>query len=516
MLRSQIYLSRTYDTFEIQSARLHASEMLLEFYDRRGFNMAWLEKGVLSPAGEGLIDLLQNSKREGLHPPDYHIHSIETIWDNINQQRESTDGDLYIEMELLLTDAFFIYASDLLAGRMDPDSMERVFVQKTPMDLIEYLEEVLSHETPKDLLKSLGPPFKGYSDLRTALAHYTEIQDKGGFTQLPPVGDLKEGDKSPQVALLRERLKEEPFLEVDLVATDQELFDNQLKEALSLLQAQRNLEVTGYLNNQTRRYLNNSAQEMIDGILINLERWRWLPPFLEERYILVNIPGFYLEFIENQERVMDMRVIVGHLGQKTPSLQSRISHLVFSPRWYIPTSLAKRKYLPMVREEPEELEEMKIRVYELTSDGYIEIDHRDVDWENVDTDNFNYYFWQDAGPWNRLGRVIFMFPNPYHVYLHDTPDKYLFDRSVRTFSEGCIRIGKPIELALYLLRDQGWSEERVQEVIERRREETVFLNPSVPVYLEYFTLWIDEGRLEVIDDIYRKDQKLLDSFMASW
>lgn len=509
LVRSQIHLSLAYETFQIRNEELKARNQVIAFYEERGFQPAWLDKGVLSPTGETLLTLLKEAHLEGLYPEDYHTPLLERLWREINKEGESVASDLYTEMELLLTNAFFLYASDLTSGRIHPHHMDRVWVRETHVDLVHYLEETLALEEPRQAFTDLSPLHQNYQDLLTALHLYMRVEEQGGWIPLPSGEDIREGDENLQVALLRARLKEEPFLRVDLESDREEYFDEHLKDAVALFQRQRGLEITGTLNSQTRTSLNIPASTIIQRILINLERWRWLPPTLGERYILVNIPDFHLYLVEDEEMIMEMRVIVGHNQQKTPLLKSHINHLVFSPRWYIPTSITLRKYLDMVRDEPEELERLRIRVYERTDEGFIEVDHRSIDWESVDTHDFPYYFWQDAGPWNSLGSVIFMFPNPYYVYLHDTPDKSLFQRSVRNFSEGCIRIERPRELALYLLPDEEWDEERIQRIIDRRVEVTVFLEESIPVYLQYFTAWTDErGVLRLIDDVYHHDGTL--------
>lgn len=517
LVRSQIHLSLTYETFQVRNVELKAKNLIIDFYEKRGFQLAWLENGVLSPMGEILLRFLGEAHLEGLYPEEYHASLLETLWRAILKESESVDRDLYIDMELLLTNAFFLYASDLTSGRIHPDRMQRAWVRETTVDLVHYLENALNQEDLKEAFQDLRPLHQNYQNLLLSLIHYMEIQSKGGWELLPPGDDLKEGDQGQQVAQLRERLREELYGQIDLDADQEDYFDKNIREAIALFQGQRGLEVTGGLNTPTRNALNIPVSDIIQRILINLERWRWLPKTLGDRYIFVNIPDFHLHLVDDGEMVMDMRIIVGHNQQKTPILASRINHLVFSPRWYIPTSITLRKYLAMVKEEPEELERLRIRVYERTEEGFIEVDHRSVDWDAVDTTDFPYFFWQDAGPWNSLGRVIFMFPNPYYVYLHDTPDRSLFQRSVRNFSEGCVRIEKPIELALYLLSNEDWTEERIQSIIDRRAEVTVFLEESMPVYLQYFTAWSDDlGGLQIRDDVYQHDRHLERFFIPSW
>lgn len=511
-LRSRLYLIQTYETFHIKGEKLHALDLLMTFYEGRGFQIAWLTEGTLSESGKIFLSLLKEAHLEGLNPGDYHLETIDEIWMELSTEMASVDSYLMVDLDILLTNAFFVYASDLEAGRLHSRTLERAWVKKTTSSLLEVLEVILQNGE-EEHFQELKPSHRDYNRLVSIIPSYWEIIQEGGWPQLPEGTRLQEGDQQEAVKTLRLRLSQEPNQRRDLTNQTLDHYDPILKEAVMDFQERYHLEVTGEVNDQTRRMLNIPAENILHQIFINLERWRWFPPHPEERYLLVNLPDYSLKVVERGETVMDMRVIIGHDGQKTPVFNSRISHLVLSPRWYIPTSLAIRSYLPKARDKPEDLEEMRIRVYEKTEGDFEQIDPRGVDWEDVPIDDFPYYFWQDPGPWNRLGNVIFMFPNPYHVYLHDTPDQYLFNRRVRTFSEGCIRIEKPMELALYLLPHQQWSLERIQEIVARRVEHTVFLPQSVPVYIQYCTAWVhEEGMLHLRDDIYQRDRPLKEKF----
>lgn len=515
-LREQLYLAQTYENFRIKREELHAADLLIHFYEKRGFQPAWLKEGTLSSSGETLFSLLWQSHLEGLHPEEYHLHTINGIWMELSTEMASIDSNLMVEMDILLTNAFFVYASDLQAGRLNQKSLEREWVKETTFDPITVLEEIL--ENPEERrFQELSPSHRQYNRLVELIPLYWEIMQQGGWPHLPEGITLEKGDQNHAVALLRKRLLQEPFQRIDLQVGAEDVYNHHLQEAVMDFQRRYHLEVTGQVDDATRSFLNKTVEEILHQIVINLERWRWFPPYLEDRYILVNLPDFGLLVVESGETTMEMRIIIGHDQQKTPAFNSRISHLVLSPRWYIPTSLAIRTYLPMVKNEPEQLEEMRIRIYERTDAGFEEIDVASVDWEDVDTGNFQYYFWQDAGPWNRLGKVIFMFPNPYHVYVHDTPDKYLFNRRVRTFSEGCIRIEEPMELALYLLaNNQQWSIERIEETVAKRTETTVFLPQSIPIFIQYSTAWVDDrGMLHLRNDIYQKDPPLKNAYLLS-
>ena len=244
-----------------------------------------------------------------------------------------------------------------------------------------------------------------------------------------------------------------------------------------------------------------------------MERWRWLPPNLGDRYILVNIPSFGLELFDSGKRVMTMKVIVGKPYLSTPVFNARMTYMVLNPRWLVPRSIAIKEILPALRRDPGYLDRENLRVFEGSGPGRREVDPETIDWHEVSPRHFPYQFRQDPGPKNPLGRLKFIFPNPFDVYLHDTPSRGLFARAVRGFSHGCIRIEKAIDLADYLLKDnENWNRERLLAATDFSRERTVTLPHPISVEIVYFTAWVDEdGTVNFRDDIYGRDKELAET-----
>jgi murein L,D-transpeptidase YcbB/YkuD len=221
--------------------------------------------------------------------------------------------------------------------------------------------------------------------------------------------------------------------------------------------------------------------------------------------------NFELNVVEKDQPVMAMRVIVGKGYRRTPVFSGKMIYLVFNPYWHVPHSIAINDKLPLIRKEPNYLMKQHIRVFQGWGAEANEIDPKSIDWYKVDAKNFRYTLRQDPGPWNALGRVKFMFPNRFNVYIHDTPSRELFNKSARMFSSGCIRIEKPIELAAYLLRDDPkWTSESILAAIDRQVEQTVQLREPIWVHLLYWTAWVSEDNItHFVRDIYGRD-KLLD------
>ncbi|MGB7295570.1 MAG: L,D-transpeptidase family protein, partial [Candidatus Aminicenantales bacterium] len=255
---------------------------------------------------------------------------------------------------------------------------------------------------------------------------------------------------------------------------------------------------------------NVSAAERLTQIRANLERWRWITQELGERYILVNVADFRVGVVEAGREVMSMPAVVGRAYRRTPAFSGTMSHLEINPTWTVPPKLAREDILPKVRKDPAYLGQKGFRVFENWSEGAREIDVSAFDWSLVKAENLPYKFRQDPGPQNSLGRIKFMFPNKFDVYLHDTPERELFNRAVRDFSSGCIRIERPVDLAEYVLRDDpDWTKEKILTAIKGGETRVVNLRNPLGVHLLYWTAWLGEdGRVQFRQDIYLRDAAL--------
>jgi len=237
-----------------------------------------------------------------------------------------------------------------------------------------------------------------------------------------------------------------------------------------------------------------------------MERWRWLDENMGNRFLIVNIANYDLRIFQDNEVVFQKPVIVGRNYRKTPVFSDKIRYLVLNPTWTVPQKLAIEDKLPEIKKNPEYLSKLGFTLYQLGTTNVV--DPASVDWKSLKK-SFPYRMVQSPGPQNALGQVKFMFPNAYDVYLHDTPARELFSKTERAFSSGCIRVSDPIELVEFLLKDQGWSRERIDEVLASKLTQTVNLSSPMPVHLEYWTAWVDKiGKLHFRNDIYERNPDL--------
>lgn len=478
--------------------------LLRAFYAGRGYAPVWTDGEQLRHQAYYAIDQLSRAGEDGLYPDEYHINEIRLGLD-------STPGSASGALELLLTDGLLRYIRHLRTGRLDPQATDTEWhIRPGVIDPAAVLAGITASSSFRDALHQLTPRHRGYQRLRTLLGAYRSLESIGGWPVIPPGEPLERGSYDQRVHLLRHRL----MLSGDLAGFDYREafnFDATLDEAVRDFQVQHGLEVDGVVGRKTLAALNVPISERIEQIQLNMERWRWMPDELGDRYLLVNMAGFELQAIEDDETVMDMRVIIGRPYRSTPAFAGEMSYLVFNPYWNVPHKLAILDLLPKQQANPEYLARKGFRVYVDWSKDAQELDPADIDWAAYTAETFPYRLRQDPGMSNSLGRIKFMLPNPYAVYLHDTPSRHLFRRPVRTFSSGCIRVEEPLQLADFVLGNEaGTRTVDVLEAIDNGENHSVSLPQKVPVYLLYLTAWVDdEGRAHFHDDVYGRDVLVL-------
>lgn len=343
--------------------------------------------------------------------------------------------------------------------------------------------------------------------LRAALADHWQLAEEGGFIRVPIGSSLRLGMRDERVEALRARLTQTGDV-LSGQPAESELFDENLEAAVRHFQARHGLDDDGIVGRLTLAELNTAVEERIRQLMVNMERWRWLPHDPGERFIMVNIAGFNMVVVERGVPIMRQRVIVGRDYRQTPVFNCNMTYLVLNPSWEVPNSIAVRDILPEVRRDPDYLRRLGFRVLQGWGAEERELDLDTIDCDAVPADRFPYRFRQEPGPLNALGRVKFMFPNRYAVYLHDTPARDLFRRSDRAFSSGCIRVEHPLDLADLLLEGSArWTPQALREALATEEERTVTLPRSMPVHLVYMTAWVDSrGVLQFRSDVYDRDR----------
>jgi L,D-transpeptidase YcbB len=482
-----------------------------QFYQQREFAPAWIENAAPKSQMDDLIAALREANREGLDPDLYGATLIAERRDEASRgflTRQGFDPDEAGTLDVWLTYIYLKYASDLASGISDLATADRSWhIKPDDFDPFAHLTEALDRNRVTQSLRDLVPDHREYTALRDALADSRKLADDGGWPKVPGNLRLKPGQKHVAVPALARRLAASGDYRGRVPAEDPEAdgkepvaYGEELQEAVKRFQARHGLAVAGVVGAETVAALNVPVEARIRQIELNLERWRWLPRDLGDRYILVNVPEMRLRVFEKGRIPLAMNVVVGTKATQTPIFNDEMSYLVFSPYWNVPDSIAQGETLPGMMRDPAYLARNNMEIIDKAGNA---IDPGEMDMDALD----NYRFRQRPGAANSLGLVKFMFPNQYNVYLHDTPATSLFTRANRAFSHGCVRVAEPVALAEYVLRDQReWDTDAIEAAMNSGTEKTVKLTEKLPVYLGYWTAFVDEdGALHFRDDVYGID-----------
>jgi murein L,D-transpeptidase YcbB/YkuD len=485
-------------------------DTLMEFYANNGQRLAWCDdSGNLLPSTKILLDALRRAGEHGLDPEDYALSRLDLLAEQIGKPPfDDAAVARLADFDLLMTAAFFRYASDLSTGRVHPDEIRNDWHTNPPeLDPLTKLDQALKDDNLVELLEALPPPHAGYARLRKALNELQKVKAAGGWPAIPDGPTLELGSCEPRVALLRKRLsapaKEEKSA-TDATADECAPFDEALAGSVRRFQVQHGVEPNGKVDGLTLGELNVSVGRRMRQLVVNLERWRWIPRRLGDPHVFVNIPGFDLELVRGGVSAWRTRIVVGKAFTPTPVFSDRIVAVVANPPWNVPNSIAVGEYLRELRKDPSRFKRRGIRLLQGPEENPRDVDPASVDWHALGNGRFPYRLRQDPGPSNALGRLKFQLTNDYRIYLHDTPTRSLFGQLDRDLSHGCIRVEKPLDLATQLLGES--SQGALREALDQTQERHLTVKPPVPIHILYLTAWVDEaGVLRFSPDVYGFD-----------
>lgn len=527
----------------VVSSRSVAGEVSLKhtqaiepFYLHRDYQPIWMDSFELTSAGKELLQALRETAADEWRNYGYSLPTLERETARLtNVPKQAT------AVEVLLTDAFITYAQQVLNAQLLPDTKEGDHpslrkVVNTPSgtlvteeQIVELLKDSLRRNDLGTLLAQLTPTNPSYLRLRKELNRYLAIANSGSWYPLPAelvleanarhrlvphlrwlltqTGDMPKGTLSwlfKEKAEFTQSPKDDQA--VDL-SRDEFVFDTDLQTGLANFQRRHNLPISTQLDKRTLAWLNIPPYQMAQKIALNMKRWRHLPRDLGKRYVMVNMTDYRLQLVSGGTTELDMKVIIGNQQRRTPVMAQKISTLELAPTWSVPKRIALTSLIPKARKNPAYLEQKGFQIIGKVDGVDQFISPHDIDWEKTNAKNFPYRIVQKAGDDNSLGAIKFLFPNDKDIYLHDTSQPELFNLSNRAISSGCVRVEQPRLLADKLLRgQQGWNRHNIDTAIEQNRTTRIKLQEEVPVYLMYWTTWVnDEGILQVRDDIYQRD-----------
>jgi len=535
-------------SYEIDQEKLYSSKVLQQFYQNRNYAPAWINykapiwintnvppwinasspvrlnsdspawiesdipvwinSNVLQKNGYVLLDYIRQAARHGLNAADYHLFLLEKYIGKTAFFMAMDTEDM-MKLDVLLTDAFLILGLHLYYGRVDSEKEGESWTiqRKEPeLQLNRKLEEALTAGDIANGLNMLAPRYRSYWMMKKDLAFFIELENEP-WPAIVSDTTINPGQSNQLLPKIRKRLVKLRYpLSNEVSAT----YDEELGKQLKFFQKDWGLNADGVIGKGTLLALNTKPNALINRLKVNMERFRWLPLNEPRKYLMVNIVSFDLVLIDGIDTLISMRAIVGKDYRETPVFDARMTYIVFGPSWTVPPTILKNDVIPELRKGPEYLIKKNMKL--LRHNGS-EIAYDEIDWSKITRNNFPYMVRQGPGPENALGKVKFMFPNSYNVYIHDTPTRGYFARDDRAMSSGCIRVEKPFELAELLLADSPeWPPEKIHTAMQQSREQTASLKTPVDVLILYLTAWTDgNGRVQFRKDIYTRDELILNA-----
>jgi len=479
------------------------TERLYRLY---GNNPLWLtSEGLHDKRTKALTNALLAANADGMRMDDYPIGPLATAIAAVKQSGKPTAEQL-ATADVLLTASFVALGTDLLTGQIDPRTVSQSWhVDPEKENVDSALVRNLRFEALDKALATMRPTDADYAGLSRELQRFRAIVAKGGWQKIPETKNVKPGESANAAVLaaVRNRLAAEGIIAATGPATpsmlpspqagagaDANVYDAGLAGAVAIYQSRHAINVDSALGKETIESMNLPAEYRLGEIAANMERFRWLPRSFGSRYIFVNVPAFRLEAYDAGQKVLEMKVIVGqeYEDRATPVFADSMETVVFRPYWNVTPDIARKEIFP------------KGQAY----------------WESENMETYReggaLRIRQRPGPKNALGFVKFLFPNDYNIYLHDTPNRELFDKDVRAFSHGCIRVEKPEQLAQWVL---GWDGSKVSEWMQNQPDNrSVKVPRKIPVYIAYFTAYINNNQLYFGNDLYSRDDRLVPLVMA--
>lgn len=489
-------LSAAYYGTRAGTAAHDDAQRLYFLYGARHFEPIWLTRDSagkvgFSPSADKIIALFRDAETEGLRPGDYLTPAIEL-------NRIPGNATAMAGLETAFSAAVMRYANHLHNGRVRPQSVSENFdIQPKPIDEAALLARLAGSDDPAAVLGELEPRHPQFLALKAALARFEDdAADRPAPIAQGPV--LRPGNSDTRLPAIRDRLK--------LTASTSAAYDEATVTAVKDFQRGLGLEVDGIIGPATIAALNGGPATRREDIIANMERWRWMPADLGAFNVVVNIPEFRLAINRDGREEYTTRVVVGTTKNQTPIFSDNIRHLVVNPYWNVPSSIIRGEIAPAVMRNPGYIDSQNM---DLLYNGSA-VSPWQVNWSQVSPSNFPFRVRQRPGPGNALGQIKFLFPNKHDVYLHDTPSKGLFSRSLRAFSHGCVRVENPMEFADALMANEANISRASLEAMFGPSERWVNPQAQIPVHLTYFTLHVDaDGTIRNFGDVYGHNENLI-------
>lgn len=502
------------------SIRLQLFAVVNDFYSRSEFANIWSQKAKWMPLADSLFQFIQNGELYGLFPKDYHLMHFQSLKSKLdNDSLKRMDAELWTRADLMLTDAFMHLVKDLKKGRLSPDSTFLKLEDSTiSADFYaETLHKLFEAKQFVSLINSLEPVQKGYRELKDALKPFLDSMDRQVYTYISyPYKTNNSKDSLFFIKRFQKRLQESDCINIAGKLAD----SNQLSIAIKCFQRKTRIKQDGKISSLLVKLMNNNDVERFKRIGITLDRYKQMPRSMPQKYVWVNIPGYYMKVWQQDTVVFESKVICGKPSTKTPLLYSVISDMVTYPTWTVPNSIIKKQYLPKLKVNPYYLSTIGLHLVDSKGET---VNPGTVNWSKY-SKGIPYKVMQGSGDDNALGILKFNFKNPYSVYLHDTNQRYLFKNSSRALSHGCVRVEQWEKLAFYIAENDSlnlkpgetlsYTVDSIKTWLAAKERKRIGIKNGIPLFISYFTCEGKAGKIKFYDDIYGDDKVLKEKYFS--
>ncbi len=497
------------------SIKLSLYVIVNSFYDQNGYHNIWSRKEKWMPVADSMYSFIETSKYYGLYPEDYHLKDLAVLRRKlIDDTLAKTDAIIWTKADLMLSDAFLKIAKDIKEGRLLPDSVSIISKQEyIDSFFVENLNKIDSNSSVTGWFNNIQPVNDGYISLKELLKDFVDSMDNTKYVYI----DYPQKDSINLVRNLQKRLVQAGAADIGISLPDSVLMSNEIKK----YQSSHKINKDGKITSKLIKSLNNTDVEKFKRIAITLDRYKTLPASLPQKYIWVNLPGFYLKLWDDDTLVLESKVIVGKPQTRTPVLSSQITDMVTYPQWTIPESIIKKDILPALKKNAGYLEK---KGFNLVDNKGEVVNPYTVDWSKY-SKGIPWKVMQGSGDDNALGVFKFNFSNPYSVYLHDTNQRYLFKNSSRALSHGCVRVQDWEGLAFYIARNDSlnktkenklsYTVDSIKTWLANKDRKRIIVKNKLPLYIEYFTCEAKNNKIVFYDDIYNDDKMLGEKYFAN-
>ena len=501
------------------STQIALYQIVRQFYKKSDYQPVWSSAAKWKPLADSLYRFIKDVESEGLFPNDYHFNLLKVLKDTLDRDSIARmNVNFWTKAELLLTDGFMHLIKDLKQGRLQPDSLslnkDSVLVDKF---FIATLNDMLKNKDFSGTLISLQPKHKNYWELKKGIKKFVDSMDRRVFTHL--VYPFKRGDAKDSVYFIK--LLQKRLAESNCISPGAKLPDSAaLATAIKKYQVQKGLKADGKYGKNIVAALNSNDVERFKRIAITLDRYKQLPATMPDKYIWVNLPGYYLHLVNADTIVFESKVICGRPETRTPLLTSEISDMITYPTWTVPTSIIVKQYLPRLKNNPNYISRLGLKL--MNKKGEV-IDPGSVNWSKYSR-GIPYRVVQGSGDNNSLGVIKFNFDNPYAVYLHDTNQRYLFKNASRALSHGCVRVQEWEKLAYYIAGNDSilstrrdslkYTADSIKSWIAQKERHNIDVKNHIALYIRYFSCEGKKGEVIFYEDIYGEDRQLMEKYFA--